>query len=59
MFSFSRNAKVTFAEDSKLKIISFYVNMEYLIDRAFKDKVRNLKSLHGVSLEITHTVPLN
>ena len=60
MFSCSRNAQVTFIEKLSvwkvIKIETFYAGS----DKAFLGAVgsRALPSLHGVSLEITLTVPL-
>ena len=52
MFSSSRNAQVTFVENSQVKIISFQMYaLVYIVNRAFP-------YLHGMSLEITLTVPL-
>ena len=61
LFSYSRNAELTFVENPQLKKISFIIIKSdinsYLIIQSFSE-YRELSSLHGWSLEITLTVPL-
>ena len=65
MFSCNRNAQISFAENSHVKLISFQNQKHWYLIYASSDKAlkgivvnRALSSLNGESLEITLTVPL-
>ena len=66
VFSYFKNAQITFLKKSQLKIISFLEIETLYIIHTWPEKASNgtlvnrvLQTLHGGSLKITLTVPLN